>query len=226
MLDVPDSDAELFRGWVHDIIERPDDIASQVRASRECLAYFRAQLAQRREQPGEDIISLLARSEIEGVPLPDRTIAAAGFVVLVAGIDTVWTTLGAAILHLARHPEDLRRLQHDPDLLDTAIEEFLRFYAPVELSRLVTRDTELGGSTLHAGEHVLLSFPAANRDPEVFPDADTFVIDRAHNRHLPSAWASIAASDPTSPAWNCTSHSPRGYDAFPASPSTYPDRLK
>ncbi len=184
MLGVPDADAEVFRGWVHPIVERPDDTEAMVQATRECPAYFRAQLTQRREEPGDDIISLLAHSEIDGAPLLDRTIAAGAYVVLLAGIDTVWTVLGAAILHLARHPEDLRRLQQDPDLLDSAVEEFLRFYAPAELSRLVTRDTELGGKTLRAGEHVLLSFPAASRDPDVFPDADTFVIDRAHNRHV------------------------------------------
>jgi cytochrome P450 len=72
MLGVPDSDADLFRRWIHDIVERPDDTESQVRAIRECVAYFRSQLVLRREQPGDDIISLLARSELDEAPIPGR----------------------------------------------------------------------------------------------------------------------------------------------------------
>jgi cytochrome P450 len=127
---------------------------------------------------------VLARTEIDGAPIPDRTGASAALILLLAGIDTVWTTLGAAILHLAANPADLRRLQEDPGLLHTATEEFLRFYAPADLARLVARDTEFNTTAMRAGEHVMLLYPAANRDPEVFPDADSFVIDRAHNRHV------------------------------------------
>jgi cytochrome P450 len=105
-------------------------------------------------------------------------------VLLIGGIDTTWTTLGAALLHLATHAEDQARLRAEPELLETALEEFLRFYAPVEIGRLVTHDTEVGGCPVAAGEHVWLSYPAANRDPSVFPDADRFIIDRRENRHL------------------------------------------
>ncbi|MFN0026558.1 MAG: cytochrome P450 [Acidimicrobiales bacterium] len=183
MLGILDSDADMFRGWVHDILES-QDMARNAASTREALAYFRDRLAERREQPGDDIISLLAHSELDGEPLLDRTIAGSALILLLAGIDTVWNTLGSALWHLAGHPDDLRRLRAEPELMDAAVEEFLRFYAPVGLFRCVTRDSELAGKTLRAGEHVMLSFPAANRDPDVFPDADTFVIDRAHSRHV------------------------------------------
>lgn len=184
MLDIPDIDIDRFGAWVHAIVETPDDLDGMVRAFREAISYFRGQLDRHREEPGDDLISLLVRSEVDGAPLLDRTITATAIVMLLAGMDTVWTVLSAAILHLGRHPDEAQRLRDEPELLDSAIEEFLRFYAPAELSRLVTRDTEVGGVAMRAGEHVLMSFPAANRDPDVFPDPDVFRIDRSPNRHV------------------------------------------
>lgn len=183
MLGIPEADADTFRSWVHDILEAADS-ATHIRAMREALAYFRAQVDDRRAEPGDDLISLLVNSEYEGGAVPDRMIAASALVLLLAGIDTVWSVLGAAIHHLASHPDDLRRLQDEPGLLDTAVEAFLRFYAPAMQARCVTRDATLAGTPIDAGAHLMLSFPAANRDPDVFPDADTFVIGRALNRHV------------------------------------------
>ena len=85
--------------------------------------------------------------------------------------------------HLAQHPEDRKRLVGEPDLIPTAVEEFLRAYAPVTMAREVVKDTTIGGCPFKPGEMVLLSFPAANRDPAMFPDADRVVIDRKENRH-------------------------------------------
>lgn len=102
---------------------------------------------------------------------------------LVAGIDTTWSAIGSAMWHLARVPEDRRRLVAEPQLMPTAIEELLRAYAPVTMAREVVEDTTVGGCPLKAGQMVLLSFPAANRDPALFADADKVVIDRAENRH-------------------------------------------
>ncbi|MEA3214111.1 MAG: hypothetical protein QOJ19_267 [Acidimicrobiia bacterium] len=185
LLGLPDSDADQFRQWIHELIELgQDDIQIGRRATLEVLDYFADQLNQRRQQGGDDLTALVAKAEIDGVPMPERTQAAMLLVLLIGGIDTTWTTLGAALLHLATHAEDQARLRAEPELLETALEEFLRFYAPVEIGRLVTHDTEVGGCPVAAGEHVWLSYPAANRDPSVFPDADRFIIDRRENRHL------------------------------------------
>ncbi|MGE0732112.1 MAG: cytochrome P450 [Acidimicrobiia bacterium] len=184
MLGVPDADGDRFRGWVHDIVERPDQTATVAAALREAIGYFRSLVVARREDPGDDLISLLAHSELDGEPLTDRRITSAAVIMMLASLDTVWTTLGAALLHLAEHPDDLRRLRDEPALLEGAVEEFLRFYAPAELSRCVATDVDFAGHRVRAGEHLLLSFPAANRDPAAFPDADRFIIDRAENRHL------------------------------------------
>ena len=84
---------------------------------------------------------------------------------------------------LARTPTDRDRLIAEPALMPTAIEEFLRAFSPVTMAREVVKDTEIGGCPIKAGNMVLLSFPAANRDPAVFPDADKVIIDRTENRH-------------------------------------------
>jgi cytochrome P450 len=102
---------------------------------------------------------------------------------MIAGIDTTWSAIGASLWHLSQHPDDRRRLAAEPDLMPTAVEEFLRAYAPVTMARLVARDVELNGRRLHEGDWLLLPFPAANRDPEFFPDADQVRLDRVENRH-------------------------------------------
>jgi cytochrome P450 len=104
--------------------------------------------------------------------------------ILVAGIDTTWSAVGSAIWHLAHHPDDLERLVNEPDLMPVAIEEFLRFYAPVTMARLVKHDMEYQGCPMKEDDWILLGFPAANRDPVAFKDADKFIIDRAENRHV------------------------------------------
>jgi cytochrome P450 len=103
---------------------------------------------------------------------------------LVAGIDTTWSAIGSSLWHLGAHDEDRRRLVREPQLLSTAVEELLRAYAPVTMAREIVEDAEISGTTFRKGEMVLLAFPAANRDPEMFEDADRVVIDRAENRHV------------------------------------------
>ena len=102
---------------------------------------------------------------------------------LIAGIDTTWRAIGASLWHLARTPADRRRLVAEPALLPTAMEEFLRAYAPVTMARLVKDDMHCRGVHMKADDWILLSFPAANRDPAVFDHADEVIIDREVNRH-------------------------------------------
>jgi cytochrome P450 len=102
---------------------------------------------------------------------------------MVAGIDTTWSAIGASLWHLAQHPDDRRRLAAEPALVPTAVEELLRAYAPVTMARMVAEDFEFAGCPFKEGDWVLLPFPSANRDPEAFDDADRVIIDRAENRH-------------------------------------------
>jgi cytochrome P450 len=103
---------------------------------------------------------------------------------LVAGIDTTWGVLGASLWHLATHPEDRDRLVADPSLLPTAVEEFLRAFASVSLWRGVTQNGTIGETEVEEGDTVMMAFPAACRDPEVFENADKVIIDRQQNRHV------------------------------------------
>jgi cytochrome P450 len=103
---------------------------------------------------------------------------------MLGGIDTTWSTLGSSLYHLGTHPEHLASLVERPELIPNAIEEFLRFYTPVTIARVITEDAEIAGCPVKGGERVLLSYPSANRDPDAFDDPDEVVLDREHNRHM------------------------------------------
>ncbi len=135
------------------------------------------------KNPRDDFTTYLLNVEVGGEKLSLDHVRGTMVLTLVAGIDTTWSAIGSALWHLAQHPEDLARLVNEPDLMPVAVEEFLRFYAPVTMARIVTEDVDFFGTTMKKDDWVLLGFPAANRDPEVFEDADRFIIDRAVNRH-------------------------------------------
>jgi hypothetical protein len=184
MLNLPETDSGLYQRWIKMILEdgvTDADIA--VRAAGEMRDYFIGPVRERQEKPGDDLISHLTQAEIDGRKLPVEHIIGSLRLLLVAGIDTTWSAIGSCLWHLATAPEDRRRLVREPSLLPTAIEELLRAYAPVSMARDVVKDTTIGGCTFKRGQTVLLSFPAACRDPAVFPDADKVLIDREENRH-------------------------------------------
>jgi cytochrome P450 len=134
--------------------------------------------------PRDDLTSHLLEAEIFGQKLDPFHVAGTITLLFIAGIDTTWSAIGASIWHLAKTPADLKRLVTEPSLLPTAMEEFLRAYAPVTMARLVKEDMTWHGVDMKADDWVLLSFPAANRDPEQFDRAGEVVIDREVNRHV------------------------------------------
>jgi cytochrome P450 len=184
VLGVPDELADMFTGWVRDILEFAHDEARRTKARDELVAYFLGEMNARRGSDGPDLISTLLRSEVEGQPVPDGHVLGTVALTLIAGVDTTWSAIGSALWHLATNPDDLARLVAEPDLLPIAVEELLRAYSPVTMARIVTEDLEYGGCPMQRGDRVLMNFPAANRDPEAFPDADKVVIDRQVNRHV------------------------------------------
>ena len=184
MLGVPEQDADQFRKWIKEILEIGiSDYDVLMRAQREMIAYFAKKIAMRHAGPRDDLISYLINARIEGQTLSEDHINGTLRLLLIAGIDTTWSAIGSCLWHLARHQEDRRRLRSEAGLMTLAIEEFLRAYAPVTMAREVVKQTQIGGCTFKPGHMVLLSFPAANRDPAIFPDADRLIIDRAQNRH-------------------------------------------
>ncbi|MFN0028315.1 MAG: cytochrome P450 [Acidimicrobiales bacterium] len=185
IIGVPRDHVDIFVEWTRAVLENgPTDPERRLSARKEMLTYFFGLLEDRKQQRREDITSFLLDQRVDGEPLRDGHIVGTLTLLLVAGIDTTWSSIGSAILHLATHPEDRRRLVAEPDLLDRAVEEFLRAYGPVTMARVATTDVELGGRTIHTGDKVLLAFPAANRDPQHFERADEVIIDRAVNRHV------------------------------------------
>jgi cytochrome P450 len=184
VLGLPEARGELFRKWIHEVLELGiTDQAALIRGMNEMTQFFGREIAARRAAPGDDFISHLVSARMEGQPVSEEHAIATLRLLLVAGIDTTWSAIGSCLWHLAQHPEDRRRLSAEPGLMTTAVEEFLRAYAPVTMAREVVKETSLGGCTFAPGQMVLLSFPAANRDPAMFPDADRVVLDRAQNRH-------------------------------------------
>ncbi|ABD08326.1 Cytochrome P450 [Rhodopseudomonas palustris HaA2] len=186
MLGIPETDSDRFIQWIHEILELGiHDDAMLMKAIQEMSVYFAGHIAKRKQHPTDDLISTLMNArDADGQPLSDVHVLGSLRLLLIAGIDTTWSAIGAALWHLATHPEDRVRLVAEPDLMSTAIEELLRAYAPVTMAREVMKETTIAGCPVKPGNMVLLSFPAANRDPDVFPDADRVKIDRQENPHV------------------------------------------
>ncbi|MEM9566501.1 MAG: cytochrome P450 [Actinomycetota bacterium] len=183
LLGIPDDDIPVFLDWAIRIFQSGEPAVIRT-ATKEILAYFADQVAERRQEPAGDLISALLEADLDGSPLTDKHLTGTCFLLLMAGIDTTWSSIGAALWHLATNHDDRDRLVAEPELRPMAIEELLRAYAPVTMARIATDDTEVGGCPVHAGDKVLLPFPAGNRDPEKFEQPDEVVIDRARNRHF------------------------------------------
>ena len=185
LLGIPADMNDIFTGWVRDLLEfAGQDPARAQQARRDIFSYLDSQIEDRLQNPGNDMISQLATAEVEGEPVARKHVLGTCGLLLVAGIDTTWSGIGSSLWHLATHEDHRRRLAAEPDLIPTAIEELLRAYSPVTMARRVTDDFEFKGCPMKEGDKVLLPFPAANRDPEAFEDADKVIIDRQRNRHV------------------------------------------
>jgi len=185
MLGFPLEDIEMFLQIVIDVLDSIDSSAEDRQATADKnRAYFEKQIQDHVDNPRDDFTSYLLNAEIAGGKLELDHVIGTMVLTLVAGIDTTWSAISSSLWHLAQNPDDLARLVNEPELMDVAVEEFLRFYAPVTMARLVAKDHDFNGCPMKKDDWVLLGFPAANRDPEVFEDADKFIIDRRENRHV------------------------------------------
>ena len=184
VLGIPSDLADRFTGWVRDLLEFAHDADRRSRAAVALAAYLRELIAERRRCPGTDLISELLQSEGDGEPVSDDDVVGIASLTLIAGVDTTWSAIGSALWHLATHEHDRHRLSSEPELMATAVEELLRAYSPVTMARIVAEDVGFMGCPMKRGDRVLLNFPSANRDPDVFDDPDRVILDRAINRHL------------------------------------------
>jgi cytochrome P450 family 142 subfamily A polypeptide 1 len=147
--------------------------------------YVRPKLEERRDNPADDLFSVLTHAEIEGQKLSDDEILSETLLILLAGDETTRHTLSGGTEQLLRHQDQWEQLKATPDLFTGALEEMLRWTSPVKnMCRTVTHDTDFLGEALSEGEKVMLMFESANFDEEVFDDPDEFRIQRDPNNHL------------------------------------------
>jgi cytochrome P450 len=186
MLGVPREDRPEFRRWSDAIIRAAGGSrdAGTDAALGEMFVYFTGHLAERRRAPREDLVSTLARAEIDGDRLSDPEILMFCVTLLVAGNETTRNLISGGALALIQHPEQKRELLADPRLVPNAVEEMLRWWPPaLGITRRATRATSLRGKSIGEGECVLLVYPAANRDEEIWgEDAERFDVRRDHTR--------------------------------------------
>ncbi|MFK4041083.1 cytochrome P450 [Nonomuraea wenchangensis] len=185
MLGFPQEDGPRFREFIESSLEGVN-LPPEERIERmdELFDYLLAQIRDHLDHPRDDLTTYLIEAELYGRKLDPSHVAGTMALLLIAGIDTTWSAIGASLWHLAKTPADRERLVAEPGLVPTAMEEFLRVYAPVTMARLVKEDMHWNGVDMKADDWVLLSFPAANRDPAQFEQADEVVIDRKVNRHV------------------------------------------
>jgi cytochrome P450 len=191
LLGVPAADHARFRAWSDGLVDFLDPLSGTNgletcrRATGELAAYFRALLADRRRTPRDDLLSAMLAAEDDGASLTEDELVALASLLLAAGNETTTSLIGNAVVLLLRHPGERRRLQDDPTLLPSAVEECLRLEPPVQLTdRAVIAEVELAGVPLAPGTIVGALLAGANRDPERFPDPDRFDVGRTDNVHV------------------------------------------
>ena len=186
MLGVPTNMKDQFTTWVRNSLEAGlTDPELRIKTRRELQDFFMGEIIKRRATGStDDLIGELVHAEHDGEPFPDGLILGMCGLLLIAGVDTTWSGIGSSLWHLATHKEDRERLVREPELIPSAVEEFLRAYSPVTMARIVAEDTEVNGCPMHEGDRILMAFPAANRDPKQFDRPDEVIIDREHNRHV------------------------------------------
>jgi cytochrome P450 len=193
LLGIPPGDRQLLVSW-SDALARgldpafllpADEVTRQLRAREEFAGYLADLLRERRKRPGTDLLSALVEVHDSGDQLTEAELISTCVLVLVAGHETTTGLIGMGALALARRPQEFAKLRAQPDLSGQAVEEFLRYDSPVQLTaRYALEDTALAGISIPAGSAVLLMLGAANRDPALCADPDEVRVDREPTRHL------------------------------------------
>jgi cytochrome P450 len=192
MLGVPRDDWELLFRWTNEIIA-PQDPEFQhgtpeetIEGARlELFTYFHELSERRRHEPSDDIVSVVANGEVNGAPLPPVELLSYYFLLVVAGNETTRNAMTGGMLALVENPAEWEKLRRERRLLDSAVEEIVRWTTPViQFARTATEDYTLRGRTIRAGESVCLFYPSANRDEDVFDAPFAFRVDRDPNPHI------------------------------------------
>lgn len=189
MLGIPQEDRDKFRIWSHAVInslDTPEAIRETDKKLGEFIDYLRELVNKKRENPSNDLVSALIQAESEGTKLSAKELYSMIMLLIVAGHETTVNLITNMTLALLEHPDQLLLLRQNPDLIDSAIEESLRFYSPVELTtmRWASESFTLHGQHIQPKDAVIISIASANRDEKIFPNADIFDITRKNNRHI------------------------------------------
>lgn len=191
MLGIPEGDREQFKSWSQSLTEALEPtfslpkIQKAGKANREIIQYLTPLVEERRKNPQEDLISALVQAEEAGDKLSYQELLANLILLLVAGHETTVNLIGNGTLALLRNPDQLALLRSKPELINTAVEEFLRYESPVQLvRRQCGQDLELGGQKMKEGQSMFLLIGSANHDPEQFANPEKLDITRTPNKHL------------------------------------------
>jgi pimeloyl-[acyl-carrier protein] synthase len=191
LLGVPTEDRDKFKGWSRDLartldpIVTPEIIEAGNNATLAFIDYFRVLVAKRRKGPREDLISGLIAAEEQGDRLSEEELLATCVLLFGAGHETTMNLIGNGTTALLRHPDQLAKLQQDPELIQSAVEEFLRYDGPVQMTaRTALEDVEIDGKIIPKGQQAIIVLGAANRDPAQFPDPDRLDLTRKDSRHI------------------------------------------
>ncbi|MDE2597154.1 MAG: cytochrome P450 [Sphingomonadales bacterium] len=190
ILGLPDSDAPLVLRLTQELFgaqdperQRSGQYGQDV--AMEFFGYLGGLVAQRRQSPQGDLMSVVANATLNGAPLSDIDTLSYGMLLAAAGHDTTSSSVGVGMMQLARMPGEFAKLQADPTLIPSAVQEMFRWATPVRhFLRTAAVDTQVGGQAIKAGESVCLMYLAGNRDEAAFPDPDVFRVDRSPNRHV------------------------------------------
>lgn len=191
MLGIPAEDRDRFDVWSNDLalavepLLSAEEVERVERASDEIVAYFEGIIERRRERPEDDLLSALLAAEEEGERLSHDELLGTLMLLLVAGNETTRSLIGNGMLALLKHPDQLQRLREDPQLLETAIDELLRYDSPVQLIvRVALEEMEFRGRRFDAGQRIMVLVGAANRDPTVFVNPGALDIGRKEKSHI------------------------------------------
>ena len=192
LFGVPQTDEPLFIQWSAGIVEfmqsPTPSIGVCLRSQKALLdlrAYLRLGINERQLEARDDLLSLMVHARSEGDALTEDEILGTAVTILLGGHETTTRLLTTTLLEFSRHPEQQEKLRQNPDMMDTAVEEFLRFAGPFHRDqRVAAVDTEVGGQQIKKGDFILMMLAAANRDPRQFPEPDTFDLARTPNRHV------------------------------------------
>jgi cytochrome P450 len=193
LLGIPAAERARLARWAHAMVA-PSDPAyrrgrsieeTYLQAERDLFGWFAPRIVERRTQSGDDLVSALCRAELGGKPLEARTLLSFCQLFVTAGIDTTSAALSRAVHALAEHPDQFRWLRDHPDQVPIAAEELLRWASPViHFCRTAAENVEIGGAKVQRGQTLVLFYPSANRDEEVFDRPSELRLDRPKNPHL------------------------------------------